>query len=182
VGLRTPRLLLREWRDSDLDAFAAMAADPEVMRYMLPLEGRAASDALAARLRAHFAEHGFGFWAVELPDIAPFIGMVGLSVVGFEAHFTPAVEVGWRLARPHWGQGYATEAAAAALDHGFRQLGFREFVAFTAPTNRRSRRVMERLHMTCSEHDDFDHPRVPEGHPLRRHVLYRIRREDWDRG
>ncbi|HUK11061.1 MAG TPA: GNAT family N-acetyltransferase [Stellaceae bacterium] len=179
MGLRTPRLLLREWRDSDLDAFAAMAADPEVMRYLLPLEGRAASDVLAARIRAHLAEHRFGFWAVELSDIAPFIGMVGLSVVGFESHFTPAVEVGWRLARSHWARGYATEAAAAALDHGFRQLGFREVVAFTAPANHRSRRVMERLHMTCSEHDDFDHPRVPEGHPLRRHVLYRIRREDW---
>src|SRR5579863_1507201 len=156
-----------------------MSADPEVMRYLLPLADRAASDALAARFRAHFAEHGFGFWALELSGVAPFIGAVGLAVVGFEAHFTPAVELGWRLARPYWGRGYATEAARAALDYGFDRLGLDEIVAYTAPTNLRSRRVMQRLGMTRSEQDDFDHPRVPEGHPLKRHVLYRISREAW---
>ena len=133
---------------------------------------------MVARIRAHFARHGFGFWAVEVPGVAEFIGLVGLAVPRFEAHFTPCVEIGWRLARAHWGRGYATEAARAALDFGFRDLNLDEIVAFTVPTNRRSRAVMERIGMTRSAADDFDHPAIPEGHPLRRHVLYRARRPD----
>jgi RimJ/RimL family protein N-acetyltransferase len=179
LSLRTPRLLLREWRDDDLDAFAAMAEDPAVMQYLLPLQRRAASDALAARIRADLTKHGFGLWAVEIPGVKPFVGMVGLAVVGFEAHFTPAIEVGWRLAPAYWGQGYATEAAFAAMDHGFHSLDLGEIVAFTVPANMRSRRLMQHLHMTRSRQEDFDHPRVPEGHPLKRHFLYRMRREDW---
>jgi ribosomal-protein-alanine N-acetyltransferase len=179
VSLHTSRLLLREWRDDDLDAFAAMADDPAVMEHLLPLQGRAASDALAARIRSHFAERGFGFWAVEIPGAVSFVGMVGLAVVRFEAHFTPAVELGWRLASAHWGKGYATEAATTAMDYGFDRLDLHEIVAFTVPANMRSRRLMHRLCMTRSAQDDFDHPRVPEGHPLKRHCLYRMRREDW---
>ena len=118
----------------------------------------------------------FGHWAVEVPGRADFIGYVGLSVPQFEAHFTPCVEIGWRLARDHWGSGYASEAARAALDFGFRNLGLDQIVSFTVPGNWRSRRVMERIGMCGTPHDDFDHPALPEGHPLRRHVLYRIDR------
>jgi RimJ/RimL family protein N-acetyltransferase len=121
-ALRTPRLTLRQWRDDDLDAFAALSSDAAVMAYLMPLDGRAASDAMAARIGQHFARNGFGFWAVELNGKAPFIGVIGLAVVSFEAHFTPAVEVGWRLARAYWGRGYAFEAAAAALEDGFGRL------------------------------------------------------------
>jgi RimJ/RimL family protein N-acetyltransferase len=174
LSLRTSRLLLRPWRDEDIAAFVEMSGDPVVMEYLLPLSHRGLSaEAWAARARAHWDEHGFGQWVVELLDAANFIGVVGLGVVSYEAAFTPAVEVAWRLARPYWGQGYATEAAKAALDYGFGKLGLSEIVALTVPANQRSRRVMEHLGMTRSPEDDFDHPRVPEG-PLKRHVLYRL--------
>lgn len=175
-SVRTDRLLLRPWREDDLEPFAALNADPAVMEHFAkPLE-RAESDAFVARIRAHFAREGFGFWAVEAPGIAPLVGMVGLARPAFEAHFTPCVEIGWRLARDYWGRGYATEAARAALGYGFEQLGLGEIVAFTATGNVRSRAVMERIGMARSADDDFDHPALPEGHRLRRHVLYRIRR------
>lgn len=176
--LATARLLLRPWRDADLEHFARLSADPRVMRHLRPLPDRAASDAMAARVRAHFAAHGFGFWAVELPGAAPFIGFAGLAHVAFAAHFTPAVEVGWRLAPDFWGHGYATEAAAAAIEDGFSRLGLAEIVAFTVPANERSWRVMQRLGMARDPADDFDHPRVAPGDALRRHVLYRLRRRD----
>lgn len=173
--IRTERLLLRAWREEDLPAFAALNADPEVMEFLPKLLTRAESDAMAARIRDHFARRGFGFWGVEVPGVADFVGFVGLAVPSFEAHFTPCVEIGWRLARAHWGQGYATEAARGALGFGFRELGLAEVVAFTVPANRRSRAVMERLGMARSSEDDFEHPALPDGHPLRPHVLYRAR-------
>jgi RimJ/RimL family protein N-acetyltransferase len=177
--IQTLRLRLRLWRDEDLPAFAALNADPKVMEFLSRPLDRGASDALAARIRDHFARRDFGLWAVEVPGVADFIGFVGLSVPAFEAPLTPCVEVGWRLAHEHWGQGYATEAAGAALAFGFRHLGLEEIVSFTVPANRRSRGVMERIGMTRTPADDFDHPALPEGHPLRRHVLYRaIRRQD----
>jgi len=126
------------------------------------------------RYRNAGCEHGFGQWVVELPGATSFLGVVGLETVSYQAHFTPAVEVAWRLARPFWDRGYATESARAAVDYGFDELGLREIVALTVPANQRSRRVMERLGMTRAPEDDFDHPRVPEG-PLKRHVLYRLR-------
>ncbi len=169
ASLRTKRLLLRPWRDEDIAPFVEMSADPVVMEYLPP-----AGEGWVAWARAHWDEHGFGQWVVEIPDEASFIGVVGLADVGYEAPFTPAVEVAWRLARAYWGRGYATEAARAALDYGFGELALDEIVALTVPANQRSRRVMERLGMTGSPEDDFDHPRVPEG-PLRRHVLYRLR-------
>ena len=172
--LRTDRLILRRWRETDLDPFARMNADPEVMRHFPSPLTRAQSDAFAARAEKHFEESGFGLWAVEVPGVAPFIGFVGLWAPIFEAHFTPAVEVGWRLDRPYWGKGYATEAARAAVADGFGRLGLQEIVSMTAPANVRSIAVMERLGMTHDPSDDFDHPNVPEGHPLRRHVLYRL--------
>ena len=173
-SLITPRLLLRPWRDEDVAPFAAMNADVRVMEHFpKPLSG-AESNAVAERIRGHFGRHGFGLWAVEVVGAAPFAGFVGLSVPTFEAHFTPCVEVGWRLAFEGWGHGYATEAARAALDFGFARLGLEEIVSYTVPANLRSRRVMERLGMTRSPTDDFDHPWLPEEHPLRRHVLYRL--------
>ncbi|HEY2585219.1 MAG TPA: GNAT family N-acetyltransferase [Tepidisphaeraceae bacterium] len=176
--LSTPRLLLRPWRDEDLAAFAAMNADPRVMEFLPKILSPAESDALAQRIKEHFERRGFGLWAVEIVGAIPFAGFVGLSVPAFEAHFTPCVEVGWRLAFECWGRGYATEAARGALDFGYGHVGLKEIVSFTVPANLRSRRVMERIGMTCSPADDFDHPRLPEGHPLRRHVLYRRRRSD----
>lgn len=174
-SVRTDRLLLRPWRESDLEPFAALNADPAVMAHFAKPLDRAESDAFVGRILAHFDRHGFGFWAVEAPGIADLVGMVGLAVPPFEAHFTPCVEIGWRLARAHWGKGYATEAAGASLRYGFEQLGIGEIVAFTVPANVRSRAVMERIGMSRSADDDFDHPNLPEGHPLRRHVLYRAR-------
>jgi RimJ/RimL family protein N-acetyltransferase len=174
-SLRTTRLLLRPWRAEDIAPFAEMSADPAVMEYLLPLSDRGLSvEAWVAQKRAHWEERGFGQWVVEIPAEASFIGVVGLDTVSYTAHFTPAVEVAWRLTRPYWGQGYATEAAKAALDYGFEELGLSEIVAVTVPANQRSRRVMERLGMTHAPEDDFDHPRLPEG-PLKRHVLYRLR-------
>jgi ribosomal-protein-alanine N-acetyltransferase len=173
--LSTGRLILRGWRDGDLAPFAALNADPVVMEHFPAPLSRAESDAAAARIQAHFAEHGFGLWAVEVPGVAPFAGFTGLSVPRFEAHFMPCVEIGWRLAREHWGRGYASEAARAALAHGFGPLGLAEVVSFTAVANARSRRVMEKLGMSHDPADDFDHPALPPGHRLRRHVLYRIR-------
>lgn len=176
-GLRTPRLLLRSWRDEDLTAFAELNADPEVRRWFPGTLTREQSDASAARLQAHIAEHGFGFWAVEVPGIAPFIGFVGLQHVSFAASFTPAVEAGWRLARAHWDKGYATEAARAALGHGFGPLGLAEIVSFAVPGNLASRRVMERVGFQRDPAADFDHPAMPEGHPFQRLVLYRARHD-----
>jgi RimJ/RimL family protein N-acetyltransferase len=176
--LQTSRLRLRPWRDEDLDPFAELNADPRVMEFFPSTLDRGESDALVLRIRDHFARRGFGQWAVEVPGVADFIGFVGLSVPRFEANFTPCVEIGWRLAREHWGQGYATEAARAALEFGFRDLALEEIVSFTTTANLRSRAVMERIGMTRTPADDFDHPAIPEGHPLRRHVLYRARRPD----
>jgi RimJ/RimL family protein N-acetyltransferase len=172
--LRTERLLLRGWCEADLAPFAALNADPQVMAFFPATLSRAESDAMAGRIRAHFAEHGFGLWAVEIPGACPFAGFVGLSVASFPAPFTPCVEVGWRLTHHHWRRGYATEAARAALAFGFERAGLDEVVSFTAEGNAASRRVMERLGMRRDPSGDFDHPSVPEGHRLRRHVLYRL--------
>jgi RimJ/RimL family protein N-acetyltransferase len=174
--LRTERLVLRNWRDADLEPFAQMNSDPRVMEYLPALLTREESDVLAGRIRAHLDERRFGLWAAEVPGVADFAGFVGLSVPAFAAHFTPCVEVGWRLAAEFWGRGYATEGARAAIDFGFDTLGLDEIVSFTVPANLRSRRVMERLGMRRAPRDDFDHPQLPLGHPLRRHVLYRLAR------
>jgi RimJ/RimL family protein N-acetyltransferase len=172
---RTDRLIMRRWIPEDRAPFAALNADPRVMEHFPAPLSRLQSDTLADRIEAHFAKHQFGLWALEIPGRTRFAGFVGLSVPDFEAHFTPCVEIGWRLAAEHWGCGYATEAARAALAFGFEQLQLAEIVAFTTACNTRSRRVMERIGMTRNAADDFDHPRLSEGHPLRRHVLYRCR-------
>jgi RimJ/RimL family protein N-acetyltransferase len=177
--LETRRLRLRGWREQDLAPFATLNADPRVMEFLRRRLDRAESDALASRIGDHFARHGFGLWAVEAPGVANFIGFVGLSVPSFQAHFMPCVEIGWRLAHEYWGHGYAREAARAALAFGFRDLALDEIVSFTVPLNWRSRRVMERLSMTTSAADNFEHPALPEGHPLRSHVLYRLSKREW---
>jgi RimJ/RimL family protein N-acetyltransferase len=174
--LVTARLILRRWRDADRAAFAAMNADPRVMEHFPATLSRAESDASADRIAAHFKDRGFGLWAVEVPGVSEFAGFCGLSVPRFEAPFMPCVEVGWRLAAEYWRRGYATEAARAALAFGFDVLGLEEIVSFATEGNLRSRRVMERIGMHRNPPDDFEHPGLPPGHPLRRHVLYRIRR------
>jgi ribosomal-protein-alanine N-acetyltransferase len=178
LALRTSRLLLREWCDEDFDAFVAMSIDPEVMRYLAPFPDRAAIDHWLVRTLAHWAEYGWGKFVVEIPGEAAFAGVVGLEHVGFDLPFTPAVEVLWRLARRYWGRGFAVEAARAAVEDGFYRLGLDEIVVFTVVENHRSRAVMERLSMRRESADDFDfvHPRLPRGHALRRHVLYRLKR------
>jgi RimJ/RimL family protein N-acetyltransferase len=170
--LRTPRVLLREWRDRDREPFAALNADSEVMEHFPGVMSRADSDAFADRIVTGMAELGWGLWAAEVIATGAFAGFVGLSPATFDAPFTPAVEIGWRLARVHWDQGLATEAAR--VDFGFEQIGLDEIVSFTSTSNCRSRRVMEKLGMRHDPAEDFDHPRLPEGHRLRRHVLYRI--------
>jgi RimJ/RimL family protein N-acetyltransferase len=173
--LRTERLVLRPWRDDDLEPFAALNADPEVMRFFPGLLDRAASDAMVERITAGLAEDGFGLWAVEVPGVAPFIGFIGLARQTFPAHFTPAVEVGWRLARAYWGRGYAPEGARAAVAYGFDVVGLDEIVSMTTPDNMPSQRVMQKLGMTRDPADDFDKP-TRTGDQLLRHVLYRLRR------
>ena len=174
VTLASDRICLRQWRDEDRDAFAAMNSDARVMEFFSSRLSREQSDAMVDFIQKHFNQHGFGLWAVEVPGIAPFIGFTGLAVPSFSAHFTPCVEIGWRLAFEYWGHGYATEAARLALGYGFGTLALAEVVSFTSVTNHRSRAVMERLGMRHDPVDDFDHASIPEGHPLRRHVLYRL--------
>jgi len=159
-----------------------MNSDRRVMEFFEQPLSRAQSDAMADYLQRQIDQRGFGLWAVEVPGVAPFIGFTGLQVPRFSAHFTPCVEIGWRLAFAYWGRGYATEAARLALDHGFGPLALTDVVSFTAAANRRSRAVMERLGMRRDPADDFDHPSLPEGHPLRRHVLYRVGRGSYFAG
>lgn len=171
--LQTDRLLLRPWRPADREPFAAMNADPRVMEHFPACLTREESDQLADRIEAHFDKHGFGLFAAELRATGEFVANVGLSVPAFQAHFTPCVEIGWRLAATHWNQGLATEGARAVLEYALDTLGLPEVVSFTVPANRASRRVMEKIGMTHNPADDFEHPLLPEGHRLRRHVLYR---------
>jgi RimJ/RimL family protein N-acetyltransferase len=174
--LRTARLLLRDWRDADLEPFAALNADPEVMRHFRGTLSREQSDQFAGRIRARLAENGWGLWAVEVLGGPEFIGFVGLAEQTFEAHFTPAIEIGWRLARAAWGHGYAPEGARAVVDFAFGELGLDEIVSITTVGNANSRRVMTKIGMTHDPADDFEYPLLDEGHPLRPSVVYRLRR------
>lgn len=172
----TARLRLRQWTELDREPFAALNADPEVMRHFPSVLSRSRSDEVLARLRRDLTSRGWGLWALERHDTGELIGFGGLAVPQFEAAFTPCVEVGWRLARSAWGQGLATEAAGAALDVAFRELRLEEVVSFTTAGNLRSMAVMTRLGMTHDPADDFDHPSIAVGDPLRRHVLHRLGR------
>jgi RimJ/RimL family protein N-acetyltransferase len=173
--IETPRLLLRDWRGEDVEAYAQMNADPRVAEFFPHPYTRERSESNAEIIRERLVRDGYGWWAVEIRGRALFAGVIALQDVPFNAPFTLANEIGWRFAFEYWGCGYATEGARAALDFAFNELGWHEVVAFTAATNARSRRVMERLGMTYDPRDDFDHPKIEVDHPLRRHVLYRIK-------
>lgn len=174
--LETPRLVLREWRAEDSEPFARLNADPVVMEFMPAPLSREESDRFVDRIVANLREQGFGLYAAEHRADAKFVGFIGLATPSFEAHFTPCVEIGWRLAAPYWSQGLATEGARAVVRYAFETLQLPELVSFTTVENLRSRRVMEKLGMARDPSEDFDHPRLADGHPLRRHVLYRLRR------
>lgn len=176
--IQTKRLSLRPWKHQDLEPFAQMNADPKVMEYFPSTLSLAESEKSMKNAARHFEEYGFGFWVATLRDSQEFIGFIGLKHVDFTAHFTPAIEIGWRLAFQYWGQGYATEGALAALQYGFNTLHLKEIVSFTAKQNIRSQKVMQRIGMHHDSKDDFDHPKLPEGHRLRRHVLYRIKQNE----
>jgi len=177
--IATERLILRRWREADRAPFRAMNADPRVMEHFPGVLTASESDAAYERIQCHFERHGFGLWAAELREGNIFLGFVGLSVPPYQAHFMPAVEIGWRLRSDFWNRGLATEGAHEAVRYAFEDLGLSALVSLTVPANRRSRRVMEKLGMTHDERDDFDHPLLPAGHPLRRHVLYRLHRDAW---
>jgi RimJ/RimL family protein N-acetyltransferase len=176
--LQTERLILRRWRQTDHVPFAALNADPMVMEYFPDVLSRAESDDLISRIESGFATYGHGLWALEVRATGEFVGFTGLAIPSFHAHFTPAVEVGWRLSRSAWGNGYATEAGLASIRVGFRDFGHGEIVSFTSAANVRSRAVMERIGMTHDAADDFHHPQLEGKDLLRPHVLYRISAAD----
>ena len=180
IEFHTERLRLRQWSDGDVEAFAAINADPRVMEHFPSVLSHEATAAGVKRLRSHIEEHAFGFWAVELSASQRFIGFVGLQVLSPLLPFAPGVEIGWRLGHAHWGRGYATEAAKAALRVGFEQLALPEVVSFTAVRNGRSRAVMERIGMKETS-ETFEHPSVPVGHPVRVHCLYRLSHDEWQK-
>lgn len=172
--IETPRLILRKWRDEDRAPFAAINADPRVMGFLPRPLDRRISDEVLDTLKAHFKAHSFGLWALELRSSGEMIGFTGLKLISFAAPFAPGVEIGWRLAFPHWGKGFATEAARASLDFAFQRLNRAEIFAITPTRNLRSRHLMERLGMTRDPADDFNHPKMPPDHSLQPCVLYRI--------
>ncbi len=174
--IRTSRLRLRHWVDGDFEPLVAMCADPRVMEFSPSILSRVETDAMWKRIHEHFARHGFGPWAMEVDG--EFAGSMGLDWIRYETHFTPCVEIGYRLRPEFWGRGLATEGAQVALRHGFESLGFHEIVGLTTPANYRSRRVMEKIGFIFSE--EFDHPSIAENHPMRRQVLYRISRTAWE--
>lgn len=177
VVVRTERLVLRQWCEKDLASFADLNADARVREYFPKLLSRQESDASVKLMAGHIERDGWGFWAASLAQTGEFIGFIGLEDVNFSAPFNqsaPAVEIGWRLAFDYWGKGYATEGALAALKYGYKILNLDEIVSFTAVANQRSRHVMEKIGMHHDPKDDFDHPNIPDGHPLKRHVLYRL--------
>jgi RimJ/RimL family protein N-acetyltransferase len=179
IVLRTDRLILRRWLESDRESFARINSDRRVMEFFPKTLSREESDRFVDRIEAHFQQYAFGLFAAELRANGTFIGYIGLSVPSFPAAFTPCVEVGWRLSADHWGQGLATEGARELLGFAFGALNLDFLVSYTVPANIRSWRVMEKIGMTRSPTEDFEHPKLPEGHPLRRHFLYRLRRLDW---
>lgn len=172
--LRTQRLILRQWQEKDRLPFAEINADPEVMEHYPACLNKTESDTLMDRISNHIAENGWGLWALEIIDTHEFIGYTGLNIVTYETHFTPAIEIGWRLAKSYWGKGFAFEAATAAMNYAFEVLKLEEVVSFTIPKNQRSERLMQRLGMRRDIAGNFDHPNLPENHPMRPHILYRL--------
>ncbi|HEY9683293.1 MAG TPA: GNAT family N-acetyltransferase [Oculatellaceae cyanobacterium] len=177
--MQSNRLLLRRWNESDLQPFADLNADPDVMKHFPKTLSKDETRSLIERIEQRFEEDKFGLWAVETINSSEFIGFVGLWRPTFDAHFTPCVEIGWRLAKRFWGNGYAPEAALLALKYGFETVGLDEIIAMTATCNRNSMRVMQKIGMTYNTHDNFKHPLLEDGHPLQEHVLYRIRKDEF---
>lgn len=178
--IETERLILRTWKDEDALAYFHINQDPKVIEYLLgPLTMQEVHDFMAAANRQS-EERGHTLWAAELKSTAELIGFVGLQYTSWPAHFTPAVEVGWRLGSQHWGRGYATEAANASLAYAFNECALSQIVSFTVPANVRSIRCMERIGLTRESQGDFAHPKLPTSHPLSQHVLYKISAEDWN--
>lgn len=181
IQLTTSRLLLRPWSEEDKEPFAAINADPAVMEHYPAVLSRQESDALADRFSGILENRGFGFWAVEEKASGKFIGFIGLAIADFKAHFTPCTEIGWRLARSAWGQGLAPEGAKEALRYAFQDLHNDEVVSFTTVGNKNSMRVMEKIGMSRDPRDDFIQTRLPAGHPLAPHVLYRLSKSTWQK-
>lgn len=179
IYYETERLILREWQDKDFDPFFALNQDLEVMRYFPNIFSHQETVDLVTKIKIKFNINGFGFYSCELRDTGQFIGSIGLNVPDFSAHFTPCVEVGWRVAKEFWGQGLAVEASQKCLEIGFNQFGLDEIVSFTAKINHNSQRVMQKLGMTNNEAEDFEHPKLNSNHPLALHVLYRMSRSLW---
>lgn len=178
--LKTARLILRRWQKADLEPFSQLNKDERVMEFFPKTLSENETRTFIATVEMHFEREGCGLWVVELPETGEFAGFVGLSKPRFQAHFTPCIEVGWRLSHKHWGKGFAPEAAREAVRDGFERLGLDEIVSFTARQNKKSIRVMEKIGMTTNIEDDFEHPSLAEGHHLRWHVLYRLRKRDWE--
>lgn len=178
VELSTDRLLLRQWKEEDFPLFAKMNSDPVVMEYYPSILSEDESNAMARKLRALISERSWGFWAVETIKENTFIGFVGLHEPTYDLPVTPCIEVGWRLGKEWWGNGYATEAARESLRFAFEELGLGEVYSFTSVSNKKSWSVMERLNMSNTG-NNFEHPIIPEGHALREHVLYKITKEQW---
>lgn len=177
--LETDRLILRSWREKDLLPMVAINQDPKVCEYFPEIGNRDTTIALIDRIIKHDEENGFSLYAVEIKATQEMIGFLGLMTPSFEAHFTPAIEIGWRLSSQHWNKGFATEGAKAVLEHAFTDLNLEEVVSFTVVNNQPSRRVMEKIGMKRNPDDDFDHPKINKDNPLKRHVLYRISKNDW---
>jgi 3-dehydroquinate dehydratase / shikimate dehydrogenase len=178
-SITTERLILRPWKLEDFEPFSLMNADSRVREHFPSTLSKKDSDKQAKVFMDAIDKYGWGLWAVEVPEVSRFIGFIGITQVSFSAHFTPAVEIGWRLAYDHWGKGYATEGAQAALKYAFEELQLDEVVSFAVPDNHNSRKVMCKIGMSHQTKDDFDHPNLPEEHKLKRHVLYRIQRVDY---
>lgn len=180
ISIETSRLILRKWEQSDRIPFSKINQDPKVMECLLKPLSVEETAAMIAKIENHFKQYGFGLFACVIKETSEFIGFVGLNAPDFEAHFTPCVEIGWRLAFHAWGKGYATEGALAVLKAGFEKYGLKEIVSFTVLNNHRSRHVMEKIGMTYNPKDNFHHPKVPLNHPLSLHVLYRITKEHYE--
>lgn len=177
--LETERLILREWRPEDREAFARMNADPMVMEFLPRIMDKDSSDKLMGRFTEHFKKYGYGPYAIELKETGEFVGFVGLRNVEFKSAFTPAVEIAWRLDYEYWGKGYATEAGRRVIEHAFKELKLPEIVAFTVYDNSRTMHIMEKLGMKRDEKGDFDYPTLPKGHPFGKFALYRLKAGDF---
>ena len=180
--IETGRLILRTWRKEDTDHCFQINQDPKVMEYFPGLQDLETTKIFITKVNNHFDKHGYSLYATARKDTNEFIGFIGLLVADFEAHFTPATEIGWRLSSKHWGKGFATEGAKAVLDYAFKELEIPEIVSFTAEGNAKSIKVMQKIGLQHNAGNDFDHPKLDDASPLKRHVLYRLTREDYLRG